>query len=297
MADNSPSNIPNNKPKSVIEAVLMVRKKVTTLKKDQNNEYSGYMFVGIDTYYEKVRPLADAVGLVWRPHIIEWNLDQTLGKHGSAIAKVRIDLYLVIDDGPPIPFEDYMTVPIFNALAGAQTTGQVMAYAEKVFMRHAFDVPTGESDGDDTDQRLFSQENKTQPSGGRLGAAGPKPFPTLGPGESFDTKTGEIKAAPVATASTGHSDENPSMAVEGDVKDRKNSDDLPVIDTRSITSKNLAIVAKIFETWMDKPKNKRALRNWYAENVPALEKIKSMDPVLGTEVGMMFTKQAAKLPD
>jgi hypothetical protein len=299
--DNKQATATTKGPASVIEAILRVRRKVQTLGKDKTNEFQNYKFVSIDTFYEKVKPLADAEGLLWRPHIIEWALSLEIGKHGSVQARVQFDLYLVAEDGSVQSFENYMAVPILNGLAGAQTTGQVMSYAEKVFMRHAFDVPTGESDGDDTDQSVFARENKgVQGQGRPIGQAG-QSFPTDDGRTPNAPQAAAVTPDPVrATVTTGQDGSVP-VGQPGAAKDplagKDNKEGFPLIDTRQITDKSLSAIKLIFQTWIDKPTSKKSLRNWYAENVPAIEKVGEYDATTKADIMKLFSDQAQKLPE
>lgn len=274
--------------KLLLDAILETRAGVPLLGKNARNEFQAYNFVSIDQFYEKVKPVANKAGLIWRARMVEWKVNLDLGKHGSVEALVAFDMYH--KSGAAI--ENYMAVPIINSLVGAQTTGQVMSYAEKVFMRAAFGVATGEADADQTDQAAFSQENKTRRGpavqrgvpGGEAVSAKPDGRDTGGDGggevPAHDPVTGEVQEGIPET--------------EG-LASRANPDQLPIFDTKKFSDKNVELVVKVFETWMDKPKTVKALRNWFAENVPTIEKIKAIDPAAAADLTEKFKLQAAKL--
>jgi hypothetical protein len=241
--------------KSIIQAILAVRAAAPILGKDHDNKFSNYKYVSIDQFYETIKPLASNAGLIWRARMIDWKINMDVGKAGSVMAVVAFDLYH--KDGTS--FVDYMTVPIINSLVGAQTSGQIFSYAEKVFMRAAFGVATGEADADHTDQGQFSRENKK-------------------PQEKIPEQP-KIEAEP---------------AKDGYIA-RDTKDGFPIINTKTLTSDAVGMIEAIFDTWMDKPKSKTALRNWFAENVPALEKLKGLDEAAEARVMTKFTARAQEL--
>lgn len=263
--------------KSIIEAILAVRKEVPTLGKKHDNEYSGYKYVSIDQFYETITPIATKAGLVWRARMAEWKVNPDMGKSGAVESRVVFDLYH--SDGTE--FLDYMSVPIINSLVGAQTTGQIMSYAEKVFMRSTFDVPTGEKDADHTDQAYFSRENRTEAS---------RPAPEA-PSSPVPLRAGSTSSD---VRDVPHDKETGEVI---EFSSRQTKEGLPIFDTRSFSQDAVSLVEKIFETWMAKPKTKTQLRNWFAENVPAMEKIGSYDPSAQDRLKAKFKEQAAKLPD
>lgn len=278
--------------KLLLDAILETRDGVPILGKNARNEFQAYNFVSIDQFYEKVKPVANKAGLIWRARMVEWKVNLDLGKHGSVEALVAFDMYH--KSGAAI--ENYMAVPIINSLVGAQTTGQVMSYAEKVFMRAAFGVATGEADADQTDQAAFSQGNKDN----RGGAASNKPETSSGGGDVRADRATPVQGGDhVSTTAAAHD------PITGEVQEgipeteglasRANPDQLPIFDTKKFSDKNVELVVKVFETWMDKPKTVKALRNWFAENVPTIEKIKAIDPAAAADLTEKFKLQAAKL--
>jgi hypothetical protein len=288
----------------LITAILETRTKVPVLGKNARNEFQSYNYVSIDQFYETVKPIANSAGLIWRARMVEWKVNLDLGKHGSVEASVAFDMYH--KDGGVI--ENYMTVPIINSLVGAQTTGQVMSYAEKVFMRAAFGVATGEADADQTDQGAFSQGNNAKRpmlDQRTADAAVARPNPQgdaerLRGGDTSGTKTPD----PTSLAVEGSGGLPAHDPQTGEIKEGKeevqfsnksNKDGYPIFDTKQVTDKNIGLVIKIFETWMTQPKTKSALRNWYAENVPLIERIKAMDPQAATDITAKFKAQAEKL--
>lgn len=280
--------------KLLLDAILETRDGVPILGKNARNEFQAYNFVSIDQFYEKVKPVANKAGLIWRARMVEWKVNLDLGKHGSVEALVAFDMYH--KSGAAI--ENYMAVPIINSLVGAQTTGQVMSYAEKVFMRAAFGVATGEADADQTDQAAFSRENKPRAAHNNEQGRG-----------NTDARLGGDSG--VASVQSGvHTPSAPKLEIPhdpitGEVQEgipeteglasRANPDQLPIFDTKKFSDKNVELVVKVFETWMDKPKTVKALRNWFAENVPTIEKIKAIDPAAAADLTEKFKLQAAKL--
>lgn len=258
--------------KTVKAAVIDVRDKVPVLAKTSENQFSNYKYASIDSFYEQVKPIATKAGLGWRAQITDWQMLPDLGKNGSIAAKVQFDLFTETDE-----IKDYMTVPIINGFVGAQTTGQIVSYAEKVMMRAAFGVATGEGDADHTDQAQFSRENK------------PKPQRTEPPPKLEPLKIeGTVELPPVADKITGEVF-NVNTLVE-----RTLPNGLPVIKTRDT---GIDILIAAFETFMPVPKTRAILRDWWAENVPAVEAIAREAPEEKARLVEKFRERAAQLPE
>lgn len=280
--------------KEIIEAVLTVRKNITSISKDAKNQHGGYNYVSIDTYYEKIATVATAAGLVWRTREISFDLIANQGRtKDRTYVQSKFSYDLMCKDKSAL---DYMSVTILSPIDGPQTTGQLFSYADKVFMRVAFCVATGEQDADDIKQEPISltahskaeldeflqplKQSTTLPIAGQNSSANDDL--SLDDPE-HDPETGELIPPGL------HKDH---MEVVSKVKD-----DLPLIDTRKISPEAIATIEAIFTTFMPKVKSSAALRDWHAENLAAIEKVKNHDPAAHDRIKAAFNSYNKKLKE
>ena len=135
-------------PASIAEAVLAVQMSLGTLGKEDRNQFQNYNFVSIDKYYEVVARAATQQGLSWfcqetSSEIVNFGKDKGAIRFEFAFTMFHVS-------GQVVPCYD--RISIYHPLQGAQTSGSAASYAEKLFMRKAFKVVTGEDDADAVDQ-------------------------------------------------------------------------------------------------------------------------------------------------
>lgn len=256
--------------KKIIEAIKAVRSKVTSLKKDEVNKHGGYNFVPIDTYYEKVAKVANDAGLIWRTKEIKFDTLDGQGKNRDrTYAKVTFSYDLFVDEDE---FLDYMQVTIMAPIDGAQTTGIVYSYADKVFMRVAFCVVTGEQDADSTpSEPIHSSPKKDEMLDDDIPA--------------HDPSTGEI----TSTAPTFDPPLFPEEQVEYISKTAE--DGLPTLDTRKVNPKAVPIIEEIFKQFIPTIKKADRLLDFNADNLAALEMVKKIDPSASERIRAMFNSR------
>lgn len=130
---------------------------IKPLDKDDKNQHQGYKYTSIDTYYHEIPKVAAANGLWWNITEVEQpvQIEVSVQKRGGEVAQSHAFLYRfrcsLYYGERPVVSNDYT---ILHPAQGPQTTGSAMSYAEKLFMRTTFKVPTGEFDADSVDQDL-----------------------------------------------------------------------------------------------------------------------------------------------
>lgn len=242
-------------PKEIIEGIKTIRGKVGSIQHDSENKHGGYNYVSIDTYYEKVARLANEAGLVWRTKEKSFDLIPNQGKDKNrtyAKATFNYSLY-----AGAMAAEDWMEITIIIPIDGPQTTGSLYSYADKVFMRVAFCVVTGEKDAD-----AMPQEDMLTP-----------------PAIVQASQTGSILDQVTAPAQVPHDDDGvvidlpPGQAAIAPTF----KDSLPIVDTKKIEPteagrKAVETVTHIFKVFLPKVTSVAKLDDWYAENLAAVEK-------------------------
>lgn len=121
--------------------VAEVAVQIEPLKKETRNNDAGFNFVSIDDYYSKVANFVMAEGLYWKlteAHCQALNTGDILTTYKASV----FDFVNFLAD------EDYCNITILHPAQGAQTAGSSQSYAEKIFMRQAFKIVTGEPDAD-----------------------------------------------------------------------------------------------------------------------------------------------------
>jgi len=259
--------------------VQKVRSNVKRLTHDAHNPHSDYTYVSIDAYYERVIPIACDCGLVWRTREVNWDFVEGMGRgKDRTYVKARFQFDLFADGAAAL---DYMTITVISPLEGAQTSGQLFSYADKVFMRVAFGIATGEKDAD---HNATEATVSFRPTGIPSSPTGVKDFEKGDVPPGVDPITGEVLLDPP-----------PVIAAEAlDIAKPSKTGD-PIVDTRKINEASAKLVVDIFKTWMPKVKNAGQLLDWHAENVAAIEIVGKIDPVYKETIKGMFNERNAQL--
>lgn len=129
----------------VFKALLKTADEVGVLFKNKENKHSKYDYVAIDDFYEIVATKARSNGLSWK--LVEENYEW----FGEKVFVPTYKVDLIHESG--ITISDFSRITVPHPLQGAQTSGSAISYAEKMFMRMAFKVVTGEEDADATDPK------------------------------------------------------------------------------------------------------------------------------------------------
>lgn len=257
-------------PKEIAEAVLAFRKAIKPIAHDANNPHDNYDYVSIDKYYAEVARTATEVGLIWRTRELTYDTVDNMGRGRDRTYIKCVFGYDLMANGAEA--EDYMRVTILSPLAGPQTTGQLYSYADKVFMRVLGCVVTGEKDAD-----AIKQEAVESPP------SRPQTSPPTNVVPLHDKDTGEILGLDL--------DESPPVGVEADMIVRE-KDGLPLIDTRKVAAGDaVGMVEAIFKRFLPDVKTHPKLRDFYAENLAAIEKVKQFDPMAYDRIKGLFTQQ------
>lgn len=259
----------------LIEAIKNVRSKMVSLKQDSENKHGGYNYVSIDTYYEKVSKVATEVGVIWRTRELTFDLVPNQGKMKDRTyvqSKFAFDVYYGSSS-----IEDYMSVTVFSPYDGPQTTGQLFSYADKVFMRVAFCVSTGEKDADDIKQEPMNiKATKADPLLDDLPAT-PKTNGVV----PHDPLTGELDDPGVH--------ETLELSIEQTTVAPTFDEGLPLMDPQKIAGiKAVQTIKEIFNTFLPAVKTKTKLTDWYAVNLAAIEKADKVIPGTKKEISAMF---------
>ncbi len=131
----------------IAAAMIRIAQAVPQLGKADRNQFAKYNYVSIDKYYDTIGRLAAANGIGWQAIEVENKLLPDVGKDGALRITYAFDLYH--EGGDHI--QAFAAFTIIHPIQGAQTAGSALSYAEKLFMRSAFKVVTGESDADASD--------------------------------------------------------------------------------------------------------------------------------------------------
>lgn len=281
-------------PKEITEKVLATRKAVKTLKHDETNPHGGYTYVSIDTYYEKIASVAAEQGLIWRTRETSFELVPNQGKEKNrTYVKASFAYDLMVGAAEAL---DYMAVTIISPIDGPQTTGQLFSYADKVFMRVAFCVSTGEKDADATRQEPIDISTKKGDDpldlmsatstvlkdsiGHPVQANNAPPVDSKGNPLEGDKVTGEILELPPYQAALAP----------------KFKDGLPLVDTRKLDNeKAVTTIIEIFKVFVPHIQTKAKITDYHAENLAAIEKAEKLVPGSKATIGAIFRAQVDKV--
>lgn len=146
--------------KEVIESIIKTSNELGSLRKEAEN-VSGprhYGYVPIDTFYEKVAPIARSNGLTWKAREVYSGLVEHMGSRGTTNALLVTYEFDLLHGPTGTIWGNFYRMSIFHPLQGAQTAGSAISYAEKQFMREVFKIVTGEQDADASDPIAFERD-------------------------------------------------------------------------------------------------------------------------------------------
>ena len=285
-------------PESIALAVLAVQKALGVLGKSERNEFQKYKFVPIDKYYEIVASVATAHDLSWfcqetgPAQIVSFGDDKT-----ALLYSYMFTMFHGTGEVVPV----YDRISIFHPLQGAQTSGSAASYAEKLFMRKAFKVVTGEEDADAVDQNFGG----TNPGPVDLDLPPPDPTPEPSPA-NVEKAPEEPKPVPEEVSSVGD-DPSPEVQVP---EEKTGTDEIPnpvdyVIENGDGTTvlkeikepatANWDLIFSVFETFLPDCKNMKETKEFWTKNTKAIELLKDGDPKVHKKLVAMFKKHQSEV--
>jgi hypothetical protein len=141
---------------NIAAAMIKIAQSVPQLGKADRNNFAKYNYVSIDKYYETIARLAAANGISWQASEVRNVVEPDLGKDGAIRVTYSFSVYHESGDS----LEEFACFTIIHPIQGAQTAGSALSYAEKLFMRSAFKVVTGEEDADATNPEDLRRASK-----------------------------------------------------------------------------------------------------------------------------------------
>jgi len=280
-------------PESIALAVLAVQKYLGVLGKEAHNSYQDYSYATIDKYYEKIASVATE-------HDLSWFCQETAPAQivnfgdGKSALLYTYQFTMFHGTGEVVPVYD--RISIFHPLQGAQTSGSAASYAEKLFMRKAFKVVTGEKDADGLDQSfdmtipnddVLMDTIELPPANIEKAPEEPEPAPEK---VSPVSKDPSPKApAPMEKTGTG---ENPNPA-DYVITDEDGTTVLKEIEEPAIADWNL--VFNVFETFLPDCKSMKDTKEFWTKNTKAIELLKDGDPKAHKKLVAMFKEHQSKV--
>lgn len=277
-------------PAEVIEAIRLARSKIKSIKRDEFNPHDKYNYVSIDTYYEKVASIATEAGLVWRAREKSFELIENQGGRKDRTYVRSTLVYDTFCGGASSM--DHMEITVLLPLIGAQTTGQLYSYADKVFLRTTLCVPTGEKDADAEGQDEFlspigRKTNLVAAGDGTVGdilarqPGSPTTTSIIPSGGSFDPLKGDdipdFLNRPAPGSEPLHDSDGVFPVVDTKLFPSF-ADGLPIGKVDAIDAKGIGIIEEVFKVFMPLVKTQKALTQWHTDNVPTLDVVEKIDP-------------------
>ena len=254
---------------NIAVAMMKIAQAVPQLGKADRNAFAKYNYVSIDKYYETIAKLAAANGIMWQPREISTVVEREIGKDGALRITYAFDLYHESGDS----IEEFSKFTILHPIQGAQTAGSALSYADKLFMRSAFKVVTGESDADasDPDDLKIKDKIKQEPAVKEV-----------------------LKAFPDATITDVRpkSANAPDPSPEVEVTERIDEDGFNVFKHDAT---DYLTIAKIFARVVPTAAGEDELKKFWRSNVGVIERMEKEAPKLHAKVKEEFTKRRAAL--
>jgi len=280
-------------PAKMAKAILKVQMKLGALGKDGENQFQHFNFVSIDKYYEIVAKAATSEGLSWFCQEVSSKLVRMPTNNNDNAAGTRFEYVFTMftQDGEVMP--SYDRISIYHPLQGAQTSGSAASYAEKLFMRKAFKVVTGEDDADATDSESFKGvsledtfndtdvKRVDDPVLDALKSSGPMTNEETSAEIQNNETDDATEAAPLSEDPKDFVDVNGSRVVLKEIKE-------PDIA-------NWELVYKVFETFLPEMETQEKTKMFWTDNTRAVEMLKIGNPKLHKTLVDMFKEHKSKL--
>lgn len=256
---------------NIAAAMIKIAQAVPQLGKADRNAFAKYNYVSIDKYYETIAKLSAANGIGWQAYEVENTVLPNVGKDGALRITYSFDLYHESGD----MIRAFTAFTILHPIQGAQTAGSALSYAEKLFMRSAFKVVTGEADADasDPDDLKIKEKVKDEPAAKEV----LKAFPDAAITDVRPKVSGAIAPDP-----------SPETAITASVDD----DGLPTLKsdtTDFITAATL--LARIAHT----AEGVDVLRRLHQANIGVIERMEKEAPKLHAKVKTAFNDRRVAL--
>ena len=253
---------------NIAAAMIKIAQAVPQLGKADRNQFAKYNYVSIDKYYEGIAKLAAANGIMWQPREIHTAIEKDVGKDGALRITYAFDLYHESGDC----IEEFSKFTILHPIQGAQTAGSALSYADKLFMRSAFKVVTGEQDADasDPDDLKIKERVKQEPAVKEV----LKAFPDA---EVVDARPKGASAPEGA---------------EADVTDRIDDEGFNIFKSDA-TDYNT--IAKVCIRIAPTAQSESDLMRFWTVNMGVIDRMKNEAPKLYAKVKEEFTKRRAAL--
>lgn len=254
---------------NIAAAMIKISQAVPQLGKADRNAFAKYNYVSIDKYYDTIAKLSAANGISWQASEVRSSVEPDLGKDGALRITYSFSLYHESGDA----IEEFAFFTIIHPIQGAQTAGSALSYAEKLFMRSAFKVVTGEADADasDPEDLRIKEKAKEQPAVKEV----LKAFPDA---EITDVRPKSANA--------------PDPSPEVEVTERIDEDGFNVFK-HDATDFNT--IAKIFARVVPTAAGEDELKRFWRNNVGIIERMEKEAPKLHAKVKDEFTKRRAAL--
>ncbi len=288
-------------PTSIAKAVLAVQTDLGILGKDDKNPFAKFNYVSIDKYYEIVARTATRFGLSWFCSEVGSTVVPIPSQKDQFRVAIRFDYMFTMfhEDGSAQPCYD--RISIYHPLQGAQTSGAAASYAEKLFMRKAFKVVTGEKDADaspgfDVDDFMGDESVKDEPASVRPQTESPTP-----PVETPQPDPVPKQPTPESTARSPESEDGADgdlWNVTDQTKDRTPEDYVNEIKGVKVlkpvapaSTASWSLVAKVFATFLPKCETVDELKQFWILNTKTLELMKEHAGELHKDVVKAFTER------
>lgn len=275
------------------------------LVKDEVNPFAKFRYVGIDAYYEVVPRAAAKHGIWWTSREVGTPKFLPAAK-GNMVYQVTYEFCILFKGDDERYLNDIDVITIVHPVQGAQTAGAARSYAEKLFMRNLFKIPTGEEDAD-------ASEPYNSVGAGEVRA---QEFPDqLGGGHDV-TSTGPL----TLNEGVGHHDTLQEPAVEEPVQEPPRSNepvqvskedieafvedmtsDIPVLkksllDEGVVFDKHaIDTIRTIFETFLPLCEDPKEARTFWQNNIAVLKKVERTSKQQHATILSMFKHRVAEL--
>ncbi len=275
-------------PECIAMAVLETQKALGVLGKEGRNTFQDYSYVSIDKYYEIVAQAARANDLSWFCK----EVGSELVDMGGGKRAIKFDYVFTLFYGTGEVVPAYDRISIYHPLQGAQTSGSAASYAEKLFMRKAFKVVTGEEDADAADQS-YGGGVECVPENTEGAPAGEKQ-PAENAAEALPPSTPVVEDPPKAPKQTTNEKVEPKINPNDYIEE--NEEGAPVLkEIKNPDAVSWDIIFAVFEAFIPGCETVKKTREFWSSNTKVIELLKEGSPKLHEKLVALFKEHQSQV--
>lgn len=136
-------------PPKIYAALMEINAEITHISKTKKNAQQGFMFRGIDDYYNYLHPFFVKHGVIMTPEVLSTSYEERTTKSGTALiyCRMMVRYHFIAEDGSEVT----CTAPGEGMDSGDKATNKAMSAAQKYALCQTFLIPVAETKDADSE--------------------------------------------------------------------------------------------------------------------------------------------------